>query len=147
MSVKQERFWKETPLELLNRSQWEALCDRCGKCCLHRFEDPETHEILFTNVCCRYLDTASGNCLDYPNRARNVPDCVTLTPEMLQEPHWLPQTCAYRLLAEHKELPGWHPLVSGRPETLFNSGHSVGGRVISELDADELEHHLVDWIR
>jgi len=128
-------------------AEWESLCDGCAKCCLHRFEDEETREIQFTNVCCRYLDQSNCCCNDYPNRSINVPDCVTITLEVLQDPYWLPESCAYRLLAEGKPLPPWHPLVSDDPDPVIQSGHSVGGRVISELEADDLEYHIIDWIR
>lgn len=147
MSNQDAPFWATKPLTELDPSEWESLCDGCAKCCLHRFEDQETREIHFTNVCCRYLDQADCRCRDYPNRSRNVPDCVTVTPEILQDPYWLPETCAYRLLAEGRPLPAWHPLVSGDADSVIHSGHSVGGRVISEEQADQLEHHIIDWIR
>ncbi len=140
-------FWKTKSLTQMTPEEWESLCDGCAKCCLHRFEDMETREIHFTNVCCRYLDQASCRCNDYPNRSINVPDCVTVTPEILEDPYWLPTTCAYRLLAEGKSLPNWHPLVSGDSFSVTAGGHSVGGRVISELQADDLEHHIIDWIK
>ncbi len=140
-------FWKSTPLAEMSPSQWEALCDGCAKCCLHRFEDSDSHEIVFTNVCCRYLDQETCRCTDYPNRSINVPDCVSVTLAVLEDPYWLPESCAYRLLAEGKELPQWHPLVSGDPATVTTSGNSVGGRVVSELEADDFIHHMIDWIR
>jgi uncharacterized cysteine cluster protein YcgN (CxxCxxCC family) len=141
------QFWKHKSLTELSPAEWEALCDGCAKCCLHRFEDQETREIQFTNVCCRYLDQATCRCTDYPNRSVNVPDCVSVTPEILKDPYWLPETCSYRLLAEGRDLPEWHPLVSGDPQTVILSGNSVGGRVISELEADNLEYHMIDWVR
>lgn len=140
-------FWISKTLAEMNRQEWESLCDGCAKCCLHRFEDEETREIHFTNVCCRYLDQADGRCRDYPNRSINVPDCVAITLEVLSDPYWLPESCAYRLLAEGKPLPDWHPLVSKEPDSVVNSGNSVRGRAISELDTDDLEHHIIDWIR
>jgi len=140
-------FWVTRPLAELTPSEWESLCDGCAKCCLHRFEDQDTREIHFTNVCCRYLDQESCRCRDYENRSRNVPDCVSVTLEVLQDPYWLPETCAYRLLAEGRPLPRWHPLVSGDPDSVIHSGHSIGGRVISEELADDPEHHIIDWIR
>lgn len=146
MTVKIEKFWQKNPLEKLEPGQWEALCDGCAKCCLHRLEDEETRDIYFTNVCCRYLDQSSCRCTDYPSRSRNVPDCVQVTPLVLRDPYWLPATCAYRLLAEGAQLPWWHPLISGDPQTVIDSGNSVAGRVISELDADRLDQHLVDWL-
>ena len=139
-------FWKEKRLDELEAEQWESLCDGCAKCCLYRLEDEDTREIHFTNVHCRLLDTRSGRCTDYPNRSRRVPDCVTITPAVLRDPYWLPATCAYRLLAEGRDLPAWHPLVSGDPLTVVAAGQRVCGRTICEDDADDLENHLVDWI-
>lgn len=139
-------FWVRKTLDQLSAPEWESLCDGCAKCCLHRFEDEDTREIQFTNVCCRYLDQSDCSCSDYPNRSTNVPECVTITLEVLEDPYWLPESCAYRLLAEGKPLPRWHPLVSGDSDSVIQSGNSVGGRVISELEADDLEYHIIDWI-
>jgi len=147
MSEQQPTFWVNKTLDELTPEEWEALCDGCAKCCLHRLEDEDTREIHFTNVCCRYLDQERCRCTDYPMRSTNVPECVTITPQVLEDPYWLPETCAYRLLAEGKPLPEWHPLVCGDPERVFTSGNAVYGKVISELEADDLECHLVDWIK
>ncbi|MEN8176667.1 MAG: YcgN family cysteine cluster protein [Pseudomonadota bacterium] len=146
MSTLQPEFWKKARLEQLTAEEWEALCDGCAKCCLHRLEDDSTREIWFTNVHCRLLDTDSCRCTDYPNRSTRVPDCVTLTPAELEDPYWLPQTCAYRLLAEGKDLPRWHPLVSGDPESVNKSRQRICGRTVCEDDADDLEQHIVTWV-
>ncbi len=140
-------YWKHKSLADMNTEEWEALCDGCAKCCLHRLEDEDTREIYFTNVHCRLLDIPNSRCSDYPNRSKRVSDCVTITLEELQDPYWLPSTCAYRLLAENRALPDWHPLVSGDPNTVFDSGNGINGRTICEDDADELHHHLIDWIK
>ena len=140
-------FWRLQPLEACSSEEWESLCDGCAKCCLQRFEDIDTREIHFTNVSCRYLIEEECRCSDYPNRSTNVPDCVSVTLEILEDPYWLPSTCAYRLLAEGQELPDWHPLVSGDRDSVFNSGHAVCGKVINELEVDNPEHYLIDWIR
>jgi uncharacterized cysteine cluster protein YcgN (CxxCxxCC family) len=78
-------------------------------------------------------------------RKRKVPDCVSLTPQLLDEIDWLPPSCAYRRVAEGKGLAWWHPLVSGDPETVHAAGISVRGRAISERRAGPLDHHIVDW--
>ena len=140
-------FWRKKPLNKLNSAEWEALCDGCAKCCLHRLEDADTREIYFTNVHCRLLDTETARCTDYANRSRRVPDCVTITLAELEDPYWLPSTCAYRLLAENKPLPDWHPLVSGNPWSVLQSGNGITGRTLCEDDADDLEHHIIDWIK
>lgn len=130
----------------MNRDEWESLCDGCAKCCLYRLEDEDTREIYFTNVHCRLLDTETARCTDYPNRSARVPDCVTITLKELEDPYWLPATCAYRLLAEGKPLPEWHPLISGDPASVVAAGQRVCNRTICEDEADELENHLIDWV-
>ena len=84
-------FW-EKPLSSLDRGEWEALCDGCGRCCLHKLEDDETGELFPTNVACKLLDRRTGQCTDYPNRKRLVEDCVKLDPNKLDELEWLPST-------------------------------------------------------
>lgn len=140
-----ERFWETTPLDRLDRAQWEALCDGCGKCCLHKLEDEETGELAATNVSCRLLDRATARCSDYRNRRAYVPDCVRLTARaVLGGIAWLPATCAYRLRGEGLPLPEWHHLVCGDPEAVHRAGESVRGWTVSEDDAGDLEHHLID---
>lgn len=139
------RFWETKPLSELTPDEWESLCDGCGKCCLHKLEDEDTGEIAYTNVACRLLDIGTCRCSAYEQRHRLVPDCVKITPDNIREHAWLPQTCAYRLLAEGKPLAWWHPLVSGNPETVHEAGISVRGRSVSERRAGDLEDHVVDW--
>jgi uncharacterized cysteine cluster protein YcgN (CxxCxxCC family) len=140
-------FWQYKTLEEMTSEEWESLCDRCAKCCLHRLEDEDTREIYFTNVHCRLLDTDNSCCSNYQERSKLVSDCVTITVETLEDPYWLPSTCAYRLLAEGKPLADWHPLVSGDPESVYRSGNGITGRTICEDDADRLDCHLIDWIK
>ena len=141
-----DEFWKKSPMEEWTREQWESLCDGCAKCCLNKLEDEETGELWYTNVVCDLLDLDTCSCSDYPNRSVRVPECITLTPENSRELYWMPSTCAYRLLAEGKDLPEWHPLVSGDPLSIIRAGQTVCGRVIHEKDADDLENHLITWI-
>ena len=136
-------FW-EKPLETLDRGEWEALCDGCGKCCLHKIEDDVTGEVHPTNVACRLLDRETCRCSSYRTRRAFVPDCIRLTAGNVERYQWLPSTCAYRLRAEGKPLPEWHPLRTGDPESVHRAGMSVRGWTVSETDAGDLEHHMVD---
>jgi len=138
------RFWEDLPLDKLDRGQWEALCDGCGKCCLHKLEDEETGELFPTNIACRLLDRHNGRCTDYRNRRVYVSECVRLNAQNVYDMDWLPSTCAYRLRALGEPLPEWHYLVCGDPEAVHRAGESTRGWTISEVDAGEFEHHLVD---
>nr|WP_019515346.1 YcgN family cysteine cluster protein [Sphingomonas sp. Mn802worker] len=144
MGVVSARFWEDTPLAKLDRAQWEALCDGCGKCCLHKLEDDETGELYATNVACRLLDRRSGQCSNYRNRRAYVSECVRLTNGNVDRIDWLPSTCAYRLRANGEPLPDWHYLVSGDREAVHHAGESVRGWTVSEDDAGDLENHMVD---
>lgn len=138
------KFWEDTPLAKLDRAQWEALCDGCGKCCVHKLEDEDTGELHPTNVACRLLDRRTGLCSDYRNRRAYVSECVRLTPKVLGTLDWLPETCAYGLRAANLPLPEWHYLVCGDREAVHRAGQSVRGWTVSEDDAGDLENHIVD---
>ncbi|MGL4686978.1 MAG: YcgN family cysteine cluster protein [Commensalibacter sp.] len=140
-----EKFWEKLSLSEMDTEQWEALCDRCGRCCLHKLRDNDTDEVLFTNVACCLLDVDSGQCKDYENRHKKVPDCLQLTMDLLVKVDWLSPTCAYRLLKEGKTLRQWHPLISKNYESVHKAGISVRGRVISERRAGDIEDYIVDW--
>jgi uncharacterized cysteine cluster protein YcgN (CxxCxxCC family) len=137
-----DRFW-ERQLDSLNRTEWEALCDGCGKCCLHKLEDEDTGDFYETNVACKLLDLTTARCGDYRNRRAFVPDCIRLTPARAAQLPWLPATCAYRLRAEGKPLPEWHYLICGDREAVHKAGASVVGKAISEQFAGPLEQHIV----
>ncbi|WP_029936916.1 YcgN family cysteine cluster protein [Sphingomonas sp. UNC305MFCol5.2] len=138
------RFWEDVPLAKLDRAQWEALCDGCGKCCVHKLEDEETGELHATNVACRLLDRRMGRCSDYRHRHAYVSECVRLNANNVAGIEWLPSTCAYRLRAAGEQLPEWHYLVCGDREAVHAAGQSTRGWTISEDDAGDFEHHLVD---
>ncbi len=136
-------FW-EKPLESLSRPEWEALCDGCGKCCLHKIEDYDTGEVQPTNIACKLLDRFSCRCSNYRGRRAFVPDCIRLTPDAVARLPWLPGTCANRLRAEGKSLPDWHYLISGDRETVHEAGMSARGWTVAEDEAGDIEHHLID---
>lgn len=142
-----EPFWKTKNMAEMSPSEWESLCDNCGKCCCIRLEDEDTADIYITDVACKLFDPESCTCTDYPNRSKKVPDCVTLTPDNVDKLHWMPKTCAYRLVAEGKDLPYHHHLISGSRSTIHEAGYSVQHAVVSEelVEDDDLPHRLVVW--
>ncbi len=136
-------FW-ERPLASLDRAEWEALCDGCGKCCLHKVEDADTGEIWPTNVACRLLDRETARCADYRHRKAMVPDCMRLSMGNIDRVNWLPRTCAYKLRSEGLPLPDWHYLVCGDRDAVHKGGHSVRGWTVSEVVAGDLEDHILN---
>lgn len=141
------QFWKSVPMDRMNRAEWEALCDGCGKCCLNKLEYEDTGEVALTRLACRLLDDESCLCSQYPIRHQFVPECIVLTPKTLRDNlYWLPQTCAYRLVVEGRPLYPWHPLISGDPETVHAAGVSVRGLTIPEFEVgeDDWEDHIIE---
>jgi hypothetical protein len=149
MAIDDVPFWKRKSLEKMTDSEWESLCDGCGRCCLVKLEDADdSSRTYFTDVGCELLDTHSCRCSDYAHRTKKVSDCVRLTPRNVRKIVWLPPTCAYRLLADGDDLYWWHPLVSGDRDTVHAAGISVRGKVKADErdvpDAD-IEDHIVSW--
>ena len=141
-------FWDDLPLEELNPSEWEALCDGCGKCCLLKLQDVDTGEVRYTGVACRLFDHFRCRCRNYPQRLDLVSDCIGFTPESVAETSgWMPETCAYRLRHEGKPLPAWHYLKSGDKELVHSLGHSLRGKRIRNersVPSSRLEDHVLD---
>ncbi|MCX6055398.1 MAG: YcgN family cysteine cluster protein [Chloroflexi bacterium] len=139
-------FWRSKTLQELTPDEWEQVCDGCAKCCIIKFEDEDTGRIYHTNVVCEFLEIYHCRCTSYQERSVLVPTCLTLTPELAASLNWMPDSCAYRLLSEGKDLPLWHPLVSGDPKSVHKAGISVRGRVISgrNIDPDDLTDYVVD---
>ncbi len=146
--MSEQPFWKTTEMSDMTLTQWESLCDNCGRCCLHKLEDEETGELAFTNVVCRLYDMKSCQCSDYKNRRKEVEGCLKLSPDFIPV-DWLPETCSYRLLEEGKDLPEWHPLVSGKKASLAAAGMSLKGKILPEdfVEDEDLEDHIIAWVR
>jgi hypothetical protein len=145
--AKRQPFWLRKKLEDMTQREWESLCDGCGRCCLNKYEDEDTQEIFYTDVACRLLNTDTCRCSNYNQRQKFVPECIVLTPQAMPQMNCLPPTCAYRLISEGKDLYPWHPLISGKPDSVHAAGISVRGRVVSEvgLSEDEIAQRLVKW--
>ena len=144
-ATENSRFWEEKSLAQMSQSEWESLCDGCGKCCLVKLEDADSGELIFTNVACDLLNLKTCQCGDYSNRFKKMPDCLQLTIDKIAEFHWLPTTCAYRLLAEGDPLPSWHPLLTGSRSAMHAAGQSIRNKVIHERFAGEWDDHIVTW--
>jgi len=140
-------YWQVKTLEEMTPEEWEALCDGCGRCCLHKIVDAESGQVRFTCVACRLLDRTTCLCKHYQHRADIVSDCLVLTAENVHRIDWLPESCAYRRIAEGRGLAWWHPLVSGNSNTVHQAGISVQGGLVSESDINlyRLQDYIVNW--
>jgi len=145
-----DQFWKRKSLAELNKDEWESLCDGCALCCMHKLEDEDTGEIFYTDIACRLLDVETCRCTDYAARAKRVAECLVLSADTPEAFHWLPASCAYRRLADGKDLPEWHPLITGDKNSVHDAGISMMGRAVPEKDVDDwdvlqlLSHRVTD---
>lgn len=132
-----DQYWKRKSLAEMTATEWEGLCDGCALCCMHKVEDEDSGEIFYTDVACRLLDLDTCRCADYASRAKRVADCLVLSVDKPEQFNWLPETCAYRRLSKGQSLPEWHPLITGRPESVHEAGISALGSAVSEEDTDD----------
>jgi uncharacterized cysteine cluster protein YcgN (CxxCxxCC family) len=140
-----EPFWRVKSLEEMTRAEWESLCDGCARCCLVKLEDEDTGEVHLTRLACALLDVGTCRCKDYANRHALMPDCISIDPEKVRQIRWLPETCAYRVLAERRDLPWWHPLVSGTRETVHQAGVSVRwARSEASVSAGSYHRYIIE---
>jgi uncharacterized cysteine cluster protein YcgN (CxxCxxCC family) len=140
-------FWKTKKLSEMSIDEWESLCDNCGKCCLHKLEDEKTDKIVFTNVACKLINLTTCRCTKYSKRTELVPECLDLRELDIDRYGWLPSTCAYRLLNDDKELPSWHPLISGNSASVKRAGVSINSYAIKESNAIDFEDHIIEWLK
>lgn len=132
-----DEFWKRKSLAEMTHREWESLCDGCALCCLQKLEDEDSGDIYFTDLACKLLDLDTCRCSNYAARAKKVANCMVLSLDQPQAFAWLPATCAYRLLADGDELPAWHPLLTGDPNSVHAAGISAKGKVVSETETTQ----------
>jgi len=146
MQAEAMNFWQSKKLDEMTTEEWESLCDNCGKCCLNKLEDEKTGEIHFTSAACNLINLKTCRCTRYAERTRLVPRCLDVRQLAADAFHWLPSTCAYRLLAEGEDLPSWHPLVSGRCDGAQRAGVAIASYAIKESQVRRLEDHIIKWL-
>lgn len=144
----QQPFWEAKSLAEMSEDEWESLCDGCGRCCLQKLQCADSGEVFYTQLVCSLYDMENNACSDYNNRHQRVPQCVKLTQDRVHEFGWLPNSCSYRLLAEGKKLPDWHPLVCNSRQQVISAGLSIRGKVLPEqvVDPDDWEEHIIHWV-
>ena len=132
-------FWERKTLAEMDATEWESLCDGCARCCAIKLEDADTGEVVTTRVVCRLLDLDTCRCTRYVERHALVEGCVRLDADAVPRLPWMPESCAYRRIAEGRGLAWWHPLVSGDPQTVVQAGISVRGNAVSEREVHPLD--------
>ncbi|MEE9304060.1 MAG: YcgN family cysteine cluster protein [Thiotrichaceae bacterium] len=142
-----DAWWDKKRLSELTDSEWEQLCDHCGKCCLLKLEDEDSGDVYYTDVACKLINKDDCSCSRYTERERLVPDCLKLTKDNLEQISWMPLSCAYRRIMEGRGLPKWHHLVCGDKSEIHRQGYSVVGRFVYEgtINDDEMEERIVEW--
>jgi len=141
----EKEFWKNKPFEEFSKEEWEAVCDHCGLCCLLKFIDEDTDELIFTYIACKYFNSETCTCTDYESRSINVPTCISMTPDKAKKLNFLADSCAYKLLAEGKDLPEWHHLNSGSYETVHEAEISIKGKAVPEqnIHHEDIEQFFI----
>nr|WP_228290918.1 YcgN family cysteine cluster protein [Shewanella cyperi] len=138
-------FWKHKRLDEMSSQEWESLCDGCGKCCLNKIIDDDTDELYYTNAACKLLDRDECRCRHYTERFSYVPGCAAITVDNIGQLDWLPESCAYIRLYKGRDLPSWHPLLTGSKDAMHAAGMSVRGKVVCETKVRYLDDHIVLW--
>ena len=138
-----KKFWKNKKPEEYTPEEWESVCMHCGRCCQIKLQDEDSGEIYETNVVCRYHNCQNHLCTQYSKRHELVPSCLILNPQNIGNLEWIPDTCAYYILARTGTLPAWHHLVSGKP---LPDEFKIPADVVSELlvPEDEMEDHIIE---
>ncbi len=143
MTESTKPFWQRKSLQQMNREEWEQVCDGCGLCCLVRVQDADTDEIYDTNVICRHYDCNQAKCSSYGTRTAIKDGCVQLTPELVRQFDWLPDSCAYRTLMRGEPLPQSHPLIAGEKPSRNVVEIFAGPGLVKNADDVDAVCHLI----
>jgi uncharacterized cysteine cluster protein YcgN (CxxCxxCC family) len=131
-----DQFWKRKSLSEMTAAEWESLCDGCGLCCMLKVQDEDTGDVFYTDVACRLFDIETCRCTDYANRAKQVADCLVLTPDEKDAYEWLPDSCAYRRLANGQEAH-YRPTGIGARSRDIDAGQGHLGKRCGRMDRAE----------
>ena len=54
----ESHFWQKKSLLEMTESEWEALCDGCGKCCYRKYIQGrgKREKLYYTRIACNLLD-------------------------------------------------------------------------------------------
>jgi uncharacterized cysteine cluster protein YcgN (CxxCxxCC family) len=139
-----KKFWEIKSLHEMTEKEWESLCDGCSMCCLEKIEYEDTGEVLYTCVACVHLNIGNCLCKEYKKRFV-ISNCKKITAENIFDMIWLPDTCAYKTIAEGRSLEWWHPLISGDKKTVHEAGISIFNFAISGkyIHPDDLEAYVI----
>ena len=139
---------KRQPIvETLEEQGVKAAFEQAQK---RKLEDDETGDVHYTNIACRLFDDKTCSCGNYPLRKQMVAGCVVLTPENIERnAHWMPSTCAYRLLEEGGILPDWHPLITGNPQSVQDADISMHEKTVAEYEVneDDFEDYVIEGLQ
>lgn len=75
-----------------SRQEWEAICQRCGRCCYEKYE--YRGRVFYSKTACPHLNLETRECRVYPQRTRHQPECAQLTPDLVRG-GILPDDCPY----------------------------------------------------
>lgn len=139
-------FWHDKTLDEMTTEEWESLCDGCGLCCLHKFEDIQTEVVEFTCVKCQHLDGAR-RCGVYANRIAQVEGCLNVRDIPRAQYRWLPESCAYRRLDAGRDLPDWHPLLTGDQRAMEAGGYCVGDWAVGDDQVAQVDEDFIVKIK
>ena len=82
-------------LQRMTPAEYDAICKRCGVCCLHKLEGP-LGVTYYMKSCCEHLNPQTRQCAVYANRlSLQSGRCCKVTPQLAAEAKLVPTSCGY----------------------------------------------------